>query len=150
MLVKNKKPVAFSCRLCAINFTKHKNLLKHNRKFHSKMNSDSNLININESFAIYEEDFIQNIHDASFFIQENEPTINKCNKCEQDFSTKKKLWSHIKAKHQSNFKCDQCDNTFSKQSNLKKHVDSVHKEIQVYTCEHCNNCLLYTSPSPRD
>ena len=98
-----------------------------------------------------------------------------CSLCNEEQSSKTNLNRHMKTTHK-NLKphsCTICYKDFGRKDNLKMHMKNVHfknnkvinnKNKSKPKCDfckkqffdistlgrHCKNCLLYTSPSPRD
>ena len=70
-------------------------------------------------------------------IQEIDNNDNKCEICNNVFSTKHKLKNHIITSHDGGhkcYKCDSCGKSFSRTDGLMKHIRTVHEGHKDYKC----------------
>ena len=110
----------------------------------------------------------------------HEKPLYECQQCQHRVGTRTGLKIHIESKHEGvRYSCDECDYAAITKSDLKVHKERVHEGVR-YSCDKCEykaprkgslkihkvsihegkatrkvtggtyNCLLYTSPSPRD
>lgn len=63
--------------------------------------------------------------------------IVKCKLCEQTFTCKRKMKTHMKTKHpRKKIKCEECDLSFDLNVNLERHLDT-HKKPKMFKCNLC-------------
>ena len=62
--------------------------------------------------------------------------MHACNHCQNDFSTKGNLNTHIRCKHQGErFICNHCNKDFSRRSTLSAHIRQHHRADGGHVCE---------------
>ena len=79
-----------------------------------------------------------------------------CHRCSKFYILKTSLSRHMRTIHNEDleksadrpYPCSHCNRYFKNRTNLAIHIKHINKKL--HHCEYCTNCLLYTSPSPRD
>ncbi|KAG2467404.1 GZF1 protein, partial [Polypterus senegalus] len=76
------------------------------------------------------------------FSSKNDTNVITCDKCEGQFTSRKKFVSHYKETHQSVpeivYKCDTCGKTFASCSTWKEHQACVHTDDRQFACILCS------------
>ena len=70
--------------------------------------------------------------------QKTSPKDNKCNMCNESFSSSKELRSHKQKLHKDKkFNCESCGKSFSTAGNMKIHIIAVHNGQKDHKCDSC-------------
>ena len=77
----------------------------------------------------------------------NEKKSFKCSLCDNKFTTKRSVYSHIQSVHSGvrEHKCDLCGILFQKFSNLNSHYDAVHEKVKNHKCTECGKSFSQKS-----
>ena len=123
---------------------------------------DKHLKRIHNSFVLYSceqcDKTFQLRNSLKRHVKRNHKGIDykmfSCNKCDFKTQLSKRLVRHMQHIHEGfKYSCNQCEEIFKNQIPLNQHKK---KHDKKYACADCNyiglseNCLLYTSPRPRD
>uniref|UniRef100_A0A8C4SZ61 GDNF-inducible zinc finger protein 1-like n=1 Tax=Erpetoichthys calabaricus TaxID=27687 RepID=A0A8C4SZ61_ERPCA len=94
--------------------------------------SDTDSVNVEKNKSVASE----------CFSSKNDTNVITCDKCEGQFSSRKKFVSHYKETHQSVpeivYKCDTCGKTFASCSTWKEHQACVHTDDRQFACILCS------------
>ena len=129
----------FSCDECEKTFVFEKDLSRHKKIVHHGQVFVCLVCNKN-----YKSKYVYDRHTATHVEGYVQPKF-KCQICEQEFTTKFSLSSHIKSKHlgvKKTYSCPTCGKTFSQIRSYRQHAN-VHAGIRPYTCEVCGKSFTY-------
>ena len=75
-------------------------------------------------------------------INTDEVKSHKCSKCDQTYTSRKFLRTHIADKHTSRINCKLCDKAFSKNCELELHIKKEHDSPKALQCEVCDKTFV--------
>lgn len=136
----------FKCDRCTATFSRHDNLVKHEKRIHSIANINVSIIrksnmteftckmcgrNFGRDRSTFEAHLMlrlcRQIDKDNLEVDSNLKFV--CDQCDKTYAEKDSLDRHIRWKHRSPmelFKCSQCDSTFKLKSPLARHSRRVH------------------------
>ena len=134
------KQRSYLCTVCDKRFKSREGLRYHKLTAHSGGNSHL-CTQCNKCFPNQQCLRIHmNIHSSKY----------KCTECGKCFRNNLHLSEHRRSHSgEKPFECSVCSKRFRTAGHLVVH-SRIHSGEKTYKCHMCNNCLLYTSPSPRD
>ena len=98
-----------------------------NQLEHDKLRAITNMDSRNEDSKSFHQDII-----STKFQKWHE-----CRNCDEKFTAKNSLLTHIKNKHSKTYRCKNCDEVFMKRCQLEQHILYSHSNKKMFECNIC-------------
>ena len=137
MTIVHKLLKRFCCTKCPEKYSKTRDLLAHMRNVHgriSRIKDPKYQCNICNKMLTSRGSYSR--HKRNFHPEAMKDFL--CRKCDERFTSRNDMMTHVFKAHFNGYQCDQCDFRCYRKRLLSDHINVVHLKCKPHECEKCN------------